>query len=590
MRLRSAVLGALLVPCLLGWLACGGDDGPRCRRLALGFQPAAGLEGCSVVDGAARVTLGDVTGEGLGLAPGGSAAFDVDVPEHGELSFVLAAGLERPATFRVELDDYGILECKVPAGARERHVLELPGSGRARLSFSLGIDGAGSDRPGGAIFEPVVGPKPAPATSDPRPDVVLFLADTLRADVLERYGGAAELAPNLNALAAKSLAFECRSSATWTLPAISSLLSGHAPPQHGAVAPDRALGADVITLAEEFARAGYRTAAITDSFFVSRRHGLDQGFQWFEEIPQDRWDLSATLARATELVARDDGRPLFLFVHTYRAHKPYRVGLEEDPAPFEAAWAATAARAGATKGPERTAFYRSEADTYRSLYERGVAGLDAEFGPWFAALDAHGLFERGLFVFTSDHGEAFGEHAEMWHRGHTWDTQIRVPLFLYSKALAARAGTAPTLAAHLDLARTLTTWCGVDPASDWGGENLLAAQGPGRAFAFRLETETDGKRAGEAALFDGRRKVYARFEVGGAAPELAGAFDVGVDPREEEQDQFRTDAAWPREVFAKLRPELEALLQARSQGEEVELDEAARKQLEGLGYTGDEDH
>jgi len=274
-------------------------------------------------------------------------------------------------------------------------------------------------------------------------------------------------------------------------------------------------------------------------------------------------------------------------------HKPYRVGVEEDPAPFEAAWAATAAHAGATKGAERTAFYRSEADTYRKLYERGVAGLDAEFGPWFATLEARGLFERGLFVFTSDHGEAFGEHAEMWHRGHTWDTQIRVPLFLYSKALAARsAELAPTLAAHLDLARTLTTWCGIAPAKDWEGADLLAAHGPGRAFAFRLDTRaTDGgQRSGEAALFDGRRKVFARFVLGGAQPELAGAFDVGVDPREEAQDQFRADAAWPREVFARLRPELEQLLRARSQGEEVELDEAARKQLEGLGYAGDEDH
>src|SRR6185503_4376191 len=146
-----------------------------------------------------------------GLAPGSSVAFDVDLPEHSELSFVLAAAAE-PAAFRVELDGYGILMCEVAAGTRERHVLDHPA-----------------------------------AADDPRPDVVLFLADTLRADVLAPYGGAPELAPNLNALAARSLRFECRSSATWTLPSISSLLSGHAPPQHGAVAPDLALGADALT-------------------------------------------------------------------------------------------------------------------------------------------------------------------------------------------------------------------------------------------------------------------------------------------------------------------------------------------------------
>src|SRR6185503_19320650 len=102
--------------------------------------------------------------------------------------------------------------------------------------------------------------------SEPRPDLVLVLCDTFRADNLAEYGGDPELAPNLNRFTARALRFlDARSTAAWTLPSIGSILSGVFPGQHGGTDLDRGVVNEVETLAEVLSASGYRTAAITDS-------------------------------------------------------------------------------------------------------------------------------------------------------------------------------------------------------------------------------------------------------------------------------------------------------------------------------------
>src|SRR5262249_52427888 len=126
-----------------------------------------------------------------------------------------------------------------------------------------------------------------------------------------------------------------RANAAWTLPSISTLLTGLAPGQHTANETGSSLPDEIVTLAELLARAGYRTCAVTDAAFFSPIHGLDQGFETFCQHQPARWDRDWTVARGLELAGQDDGRPLFLLVHTYRTHMPYRVGPAEDRKPWD---------------------------------------------------------------------------------------------------------------------------------------------------------------------------------------------------------------------------------------------------------------
>ncbi len=96
------------------------------------------------------------------------------------------------------------------------------------------------------------------------------------------------------------------------------------------------LAADVPTLAERFAAAGYDTAAFVSSFVLDRQFGLARGFGTYD----DALDPPRGLADSLELERRGDrtvaaasawlaaragsaARPFFLWVHLYDAHDPY---------------------------------------------------------------------------------------------------------------------------------------------------------------------------------------------------------------------------------------------------------------------------
>lgn len=577
---RLALAAGLVAAGGLG--ACGGGDGamggPAFRPLA---RAASGAP--------ERVVHGDVVSDGRAVSPARPAEWTVDLVPGQALSLALrATRAASESSWAVALDGEVLHSgpCDPAAGVQ---FLRLPLPDRrvrgARLAVRIQGDAEGQ------VLRPVIGPRAAaevPRAERERPDVVLLLVDTLRADALGVYREAGSSpTPRIDAFARRGLRLECRSSATWTLPSIASLFTARAPLQHGAYESEHVLGEAVDTLAEVLAAAGYRTAAITDSIFVSRLHGLDQGFEWFEEVPRAGWDLTHTLARADALVAEDDGRPLFLFVHTYRVHKPYRVGLEEDSGPYDEAWAATGSRALRKGRTNDQALV--EADTYRDLYARGVEALDAELGPWLERLEAGSLLERGLFVLTSDHGEAFGEKQQIFHRGHPYEAETRVPLLLRSARLSP--GAPEAVASLVDLPRTIAAWCGIAPDASWLGEDLLAARRSGRAFSWRVGREIEGARGIEAAVVEGRRKVLTSFDVGPgagerAAPLLREAYDLATDPGE--ASNLVREAEWPGRMLDALRGELlrRARTEVRSTVREMGAEE--REALGDLGYTGDE--
>lgn len=573
--MNARPLARLALAAGLLFAACGdGLEAPAFRPLA------------RAADGTPqRVVHGDVIADGCAVTPAAPAGWTVDLAPGLALSLAWRTTRAAPgASVTVACDGEALATwpCDALADAQARRVA-LPGRRTRGARLAVRIEGDAE----GQVLRPVVGPAAAagvPRAGRERPDVVLLLVDTLRADALGVYrDGGPSPTPRIDAFAQRALRLECRSSATWTLPSISSLFSGRAPLQHGAFESDHVLNEAVRTLAEVLAEAGYRTAAITDSVFVSRLHGLDQGFEWFEEVPRAGWDLTHTLARADALAAEDDGRPLFLFVHTYRVHKPYRVGLEEDAGPYDAAWAATGSRA-ARKGRTNDQALL-EADTYRDLYARGVEALDAELGPWLQRLESGPLLERGLLVLTSDHGEAFGEKQQIFHRGHPYEAETRVPLLL--RGARVPAGTQEPVASLVDLPCTIASWCGVAPDASWLGEDLLAARRTGRAFSWRVGREIEGARGVEAAVVEGRRKVLASFDVGPgagerAAPLLREAYDLAVDPGE--GSNLVREAGWPARMLEALRDEL--LRRARTEVHSTvrEMDDAERKALGDLGY------
>ncbi len=248
-------------------------------------------------------------------------------------------------------------------------------------------------------------------------NLVLVSVDTLRADHLSSYGGAAVRTPHLDRIASEGVLYENVSTvAPTTLPAHASLFTGLSPVVHGVhdnvgfYLEDR-----FQTLASQLKARGYDTAAFIGAFVLDSRFGLDRGFDLYDDELEESEDRIASglvvqrrgdrvLERALDwLGKRGEGpRPFFAFLHFYDPHTPYEPPILEG-------------------------------------YAGEVAYVDSLVGRLRSFLDERELTERTLLVVTADHGESLGEHGEATHGLFLYQSTLRIPLLL--RYPGAPAGT-----------------------------------------------------------------------------------------------------------------------------------------------------
>ncbi len=115
-----------------------------------------------------------------------------------------------------------------------------------------------------------------------RPNIVVVLLDTLRADHLSCYGHSRDTSPALSRLAEEGTLFEqAVSPAAWTPPAHASLFTGTFPSRHGVDRSNLVLGPDLEPLPHVLRRHGYRTYAVSSNYWLSRETCFDRGFDRF---------------------------------------------------------------------------------------------------------------------------------------------------------------------------------------------------------------------------------------------------------------------------------------------------------------------
>jgi arylsulfatase A-like enzyme/Tfp pilus assembly protein PilF len=371
------------------------------------------------------------------------------------------------------------------------------------------------------------------------PDVVLISLDTFRADRLAPWGGAKEVAPRLNALAARGTVFTgCWTPSPITLPAHATLLTGYGPAGTGL--HDNGAGRlpkDVPTLAEALAQRGYRTHAVVASRILASRFGLDRGFAVYDD------QVGPTLVRAATQVT-DRGlaalkaprqQPLFLFLHYYDTHEPY-------PAP----------------------------DAFRhrfssSAYDAAAAYVDSEVGRLLG-----GLREGTLVAVVSDHGEALGEHGELTHGVLLHLPTLRAVFFLAGPGVEAGKAMRDSCSLADVSATLLGRLAPGKPAPGSDGRDLLAPAGPSRSpKPLLLEAWLPFNQFRWCPLLGVTDGQY--LWVRGRRDSL---FDVKTDPRES-----RDLSAAPPEAALRLMQLLPALPASSPQTGPV--DEAIR----GLGYA-----
>lgn len=113
-----------------------------------------------------------------------------------------------------------------------------------------------------------------------RPDIVLLILDTQRADRLSCYGCPFETSPHLDRLAADSTFFHFAvSAAHWTVPSHTSMFTGLYPSSHNTLHASSVVPTSLSTLAERLVDKGYYTAAYCNNPLVGVvNNGLRRGF------------------------------------------------------------------------------------------------------------------------------------------------------------------------------------------------------------------------------------------------------------------------------------------------------------------------
>jgi arylsulfatase A-like enzyme len=431
-----------------------------------------------------------------------------------------------------------------------------------------------------------------------RPPIVLVSIDTLRADHLGVYGYRRATSPTLDQLAAGSLVFErAFAPAPWTLPSHASLFTGLYPEEHGAgrADPHDPLPAGIPTLAEILRGAGYRTLAFTAGGVMSRRSGLDRGFEVWRE--HTRASLRSTLPAVFDELGTQPERPFFLFLHTYDVHGPY----EQPPG-------ARVFRADAGDPriplPEwerilRMAHHRYQRfERFRGLdevvaaYDSGIRFVDDALAELFARLREIGVWEDALVVVTSDHGESLYERA--LYVSHTYtlhDEVVRVPL-LVRLPNARRVGRSAELVDLVDLLPLVLEEAGVAAPAEISGSNPLPrADGTAPAKALvRGEASHTGARYVRSARWKLTSGTGPRADAMGIPASLRDRFEGGAEWFDLEADPGeRQNLVWRSEAEAgelsQLRATLEAVPRVAARAGAPALDDEEAARLRELGYV-----
>ncbi|NQZ99254.1 MAG: sulfatase [Myxococcales bacterium] len=417
--------------------------------------------------------------------------------------------------------------------------------------------------------------------SERRPNLVLVVVDTLRADALA-FSGGRFATPHADAIAAEGVWFtRAYANSSWTLPSMASLLLSQVGSHHGVVGFGSVLPEAAITLTEALRDHGYATAGFAANVLIEAGTGFEQGFDHFD-VPVDLagWGKTKlelfpnapagviTGLAVDWLASQPLDRPFFLYVHYMEPHTPYRCSNGKQPCRDGAAALSEALV------NERWNFTDAEARLIRRLYGLEVTVFDVALGSLVAALRERDALENTWIVITADHGELLGEGGRYLHGDSLEIPEIRIPLVI--RGPKRQSGRVDTPVSLIDVAPTLLEIAAVPRPAGFRGRSLLPALRGGAIDAVPVVSEL---------FLRGEKTPRHRLVVVDAAGSTVLASDGAVTRRGLDPDAKATPAARSDLVTA-LGERLEWIdFEGPDPSEAPPLSEAMRERLRALGYA-----
>ncbi len=360
-------------------------------------------------------------------------------------------------------------------------------------------------------------PAETPPAADPgRPNVLFVFYDQYRSDIIGANGGGDNITtPNIDRLAEEGALFTNGLSTTPVCtPYRGMLMTGRHPTHTGLMLNFLEANTSVRGVADVFADAGYRTAFLGKWHLAAGSHKMawvgqengswehaqpyiDEnpdynfvppgparlGFEdWAafnfhaeflaapyyrdepEQLVMDEYESDALTTMAIDYMAaaREAGAPFFLMVAPHPPHPPFNRTPEGylEQIPDELVWDENV--------PEDA---RAENLSDARAYFAMAKNADDNMGRILDYLDAAGLTDDTIVVFTSDHGEMLGSHRRR-NKMVPYAEAVRVPVIVRWPGRIAAGTRTDTLHTPLDHLPTLASLAGLDAPAGLDGIDL----------------------------------------------------------------------------------------------------------------------
>ncbi len=340
---------------------------------------------------------------------------------------------------------------------------------------------------------------PAAPTAATKPNVILIVIDTARADHFSAYGYDRPTTPNIDAFARDSVLFRnAHSVAPWTLPAHMSMFTGLLPGQHGATweafsKPAEMSVREMVSrrfqpgdpdrmLTSRLKATGYRTWGISTNPWISPRTGFGVGFDTFMEVWRQFPDyaqfyaglpsglkIDASFDRTStgmsivlfkhKVITNLSKEPFFAFFNFTDTHYPYtppddfvyKFGGNPD------VFARISRQPGEfTELALLAGFQPFDLKELIPFYDAELNYVDFMIGNLIDWLRARNLYDETLIIITSDHGEHLGENGRFSHQLSIEQELLSVPLIIkYPDSANADIVIDNPLVSNIDIYQTI---------------------------------------------------------------------------------------------------------------------------------------
>jgi arylsulfatase A-like enzyme len=360
---------------------------------------------------------------------------------------------------------------------------------------------------------------------DRRPNIVFIMSDDHAAHAVSAYGSRINTTPGIDRIADGGIRLDaafCTNSIC--TPSRASILTGTYNHVNGVTTLDTPLDNSLVTFPKLLQSAGYQTAMIGKWHLGHGPRHDPVGFDHWRVLPgQGHYHDPVMLAAGGEVIERggyvtdlitddcidwldrrDRDRPFLLLCHHKAPHRRWEparrhamlfddIDLPEPETMFDDLLGRHVDRAAVVQamrmrlmdldpiydlkapvpdGLDAESELRWRYQRYMKDYLRTIAAVDEGVDRVLDYLDADGIADDTIVVYTSDQGFFLGDHG-WFDKRLMYEESLRMPFLVRYPRRVAAGSTSASMVLNVDVAPTLLEWAGVTVPTEMQGHSAV---------------------------------------------------------------------------------------------------------------------